>query len=462
MTVALVPPDLSVPMPSAVDAERAVLGSVLILNASLYRVTGIVSAADFYNDANRTIFTAMATLAEEGTPIETLTVAAELRRTGQLELCGGVGYISSLMDQVPNIAQVELYAAMIAKEAKKRALVTLGNRLMREGLDAETEPEAIAADALASLGQQATREDRQARPLVTVLTEAYEAQEALRKADRSSALACGYPLFDEHKVFSPTLVVAGAPSKGGKTALAVNLAYGLARNGHRNVIATLESSPRQLGLRYTSMRTGVPHSYLRDWRVLSDANFAKIAQCRVESAKLGIFMSRGPRTAEDIVLELRRLKAVEGIECAFVDYIQLVDLRRRLDREERLSEVSQLFLATAIDLGITIFAFSQLNEDRPASRSSNLLSIGDLAYAKAIGKSARVVVLFQRPKASDPNDTHPDCFAFAQIAANNEERTHPGFEMHFTETTQRWGEGGCKDNECRLYNGPTERSLFGG
>jgi replicative DNA helicase len=438
------------PLPNSLAAERAVLGAILISQECLFRVN--LSTRDFFSDAHRHIWTAISTLVEEGMVIDQLTLRVELTRAKVLEAVGGFSYIASLTETVPDIARVEVYAAMIQRESKKRALIEAGNRMMRAAMDVESEPEEIAAKALTELGVQTTRENLQTRLISAWLAETYEGQAKLAAAGKSLALTSGFPELDAHRIFSPTLVVCGAPSKDGKTALMIELADGLARNRHRCAIITLESSERDTVLRYSSSQAGMPHSRMRDWRRFGPLDYDRVARVSAEASDKRIFLGRVSRVAEDIVMELRRLRATEGIEAAFIDYVQLMELRRPIsNREERLSEIAQLLLGTAVDLGITIFVMSQVNEDGWAKRGHGPLNIGDLAYAKAIGKSARTVLLFHRPRKADPESPHPACYVAMQIAANNEDRTHDGFSAHFNETYQRFSEGEC---DCNAH--PTE------
>jgi replicative DNA helicase len=416
-------------LPHSPDAERAVLGAILIRNECLFRI-GNLSADHFHKDENRIIFQTIALMREEHDQnIEPLTLKEALIRRGLLDLAGGVAYISSLLDMVPDVANVERYAKIVERAAKKRANIAIGNKLIRSEFesDPETEPEDNAAAAMASLGSVATREEAQARPLAEVLRDAFERQERLATEGRSVALDVGWSTLNSHKVFHPTFIVCTADRGCGKTALMVDWSRRLAQNGHPNVIFTLESTGHEIGLRYASMDTSIPHSWMRDWRppVWTDTHRARSMQCLREAGELGVHVVRGMRSVEEILLEIRRLKMMHGIQAAFVDYIQLIGTRQRFERHElSLAHISQSFLASAIDNEVVVCAFSQVNKD------------GGVAYADSIEKSARVRIHFDRPYA---DDRAKKCKIEMSIVKNNEERTG-SLHAHFNESTQQWTE----------------------
>lgn len=426
------------PVPQSPDAERAVLGSVLINNNVWYRID--LSTGDFFKDAHATIYRVMALMAEERMNIEPLTLKEELARQGLLEQVGGVAYISSLLDMVPDVANVERYSAIVKEKSQLRKLLILGNKIMRQCLDTPADtPEEIAATAMQALSPVATREDQQARPLAEVLSEAYDRQRTLAAANRSVALDIGWPTLNDLKIFYPTLILCTAERQSGKSALMASWSRNLAANGHKNVMFSLESAPREIGLRYTSMETGIPHRFMRDWRppLFTDAHHAKVAECLRTASGRGIFIGKGPHTIEEIVLEIRRLRAVHGIEAAFIDYLQLMTSSLRFERSELMfNHMAQQLLRTAMELDIAICAFSQVNKD------------GDVAYADSVEKSARVRLHFERDK----------CNVTFMVMKNNEERTEKGgFPAHFDEVTMRWAEG---THEQVGHGAPAERKLF--
>lgn len=434
---------LDVPIPQAVDSERAVLGSIIILNSAFYRVPKLTDE-HFFRDSHRQIFRVIAyMLVELRVPVDILSLKEELARQGLLESVGGYAYVSSLTDVVPDIANVERYGDVLERMAKKRAGLIAGNALMRASLDPETEPEEVAMATIAALSPLATREEQQARPIASVLSDAFTRQQTLATANQSPALDCGWPTLTDYAVFHPTLVVLTGDRGLGKSALMVQWARNFAANGHGTAMFSLESTPNDIGLRYASMVTGIPHSLMRDWRTFSDANRVKVAECLREAAKLGIYIAQGPRTAEGIILEIRRLKIMYNIEAVFLDYIQLLGTTKRFDRHElALNHVAQELLATANDLGVMICVLSQVNKE------------GGVAYADSIEKSARVRLDLLRPHMDVPEKK---CSSEIWILKNNEGRSNWKFPAHFSEVHQRWDEGTC---EQVGHGRTTERKLF--
>ena len=438
-------------LPSAVEVEKALLGAVIEVPKILYRIPN-TTEEHFFSDKHRAVWRTIALMAEEQEPISLVTVKDALRKRGMLEQAGGSAYVSSLIDEtVPDIAGIEHYAETLAREAKLRAIIVASNTAMRAALTDAEEPEEVIAALFQSVGQQATEPEKQASHICEVVAETSEQMQGMAARNESISLVSGWDTLDDHKVFIPTFAVTGSHTKFGKSAWMVNMADALARRGQPTAMISLESSKRELTLRHMSLSTGIKHSKMRDWRYFSEGDHRAIAEYRQEIAKVPMFIVRGLRTAEEITLELRRLKHVHGLKAAFIDYIQNVELKRRVDnREERLHEISKMFLDTANDLEIHINALSQLREG--AGKDGARLTVEDLAYAKSIAKSARIVLMFSRPFKADaaintggPGHTDyrdPQHVDF-QIEANNEGRAND-FIAQFDETTQRFWEDRCQ------------------
>src|SRR5687767_8457079 len=219
MSVAQIDVALDRQMPQSPDAERAVLGSILINNNAFYRVIGIVDTGDFFKDGNRTIFATMRLLAEQSRPIDILTIKEELAKHALLDSVGGYAYITSLVDVVPDIANVERYAHIVKEKSTLRRLIVMGNSVMRAAFDAPSEPGdvlSIAEKSLYEIAEGSTDKgfvglDRITRMNMTAIEQIHSAGKLL------TGVPTGYERFDEFTSgFQPQdlIILAARPSMG--------------------------------------------------------------------------------------------------------------------------------------------------------------------------------------------------------------------------------------------------------
>src|SRR5258705_2568916 len=288
MTVAQLDVSLDRQMPQSPDAERAVLGAILINNHAFYRVIGTIDTDDFFKDAHRTIFATMRRMAEQSHEIEPLTLKEELAKHAQLDQAGGVAYISALLDVVPDVANVERYARIVKEKSMLRRLVVMGNSVMRAALDAPSEPSDvlnIAEKSLYEIAEGSTEKgfvalDRITRTNMTAIEQIHSAGKLL------TGIPTGYDRFNEFTSgFQPQdlIILAARPSMG-KTSLMMNIAEtiaipgkdGLPRSGasrlHSVGVFSLEMSKEQLGLRILSSESGVSNHLIRSG-MLSERNW---------------------------------------------------------------------------------------------------------------------------------------------------------------------------------------------
>ncbi len=273
MSVAQVDVALDRPLPQSTDAERAVLGSILINNNAFYRVIGTVDTADFFKDAHRTIFSTMRLLAERSREIDLLTLKDELGKRGHLEQVGGSAYISSLVDGIPDIANVERYARIVKEKSTLRRLIVMGNSVMRAALDTPSESIDVMNIAEKSLYDIAEGSIEKGFITLEKITRAnMTAIEQLHNAGKLiTGIPTGYDRFNEFTSgFQPQdlVIIAARPSMG-KTSFMMNIAESIAipdksgqpRGGAQHLYAvgvfSLEMSKEQIGLRMLSSASGV-------------------------------------------------------------------------------------------------------------------------------------------------------------------------------------------------------------
>jgi replicative DNA helicase len=219
MSVAQLDIALDRPMPQSSDAERAVLGSILINNHAFYRVIGTIDTDDFFKDAHRTIFATMRRMAERSQEIETLTLKEELSKNALLDQAGGVAYISSLLDSVPDVANVERYARIVKEKSTLRRLIVMGNSVMRAALDAPGEPEEVLNVAEKSLFQIAEGTVDKAFTSVDKIARRNLADiEQIKRAGRSvTGIPTGYDRFNDMTSGfqkQDLIIIAARPSMG--------------------------------------------------------------------------------------------------------------------------------------------------------------------------------------------------------------------------------------------------------
>src|SRR2546428_12598453 len=297
------------PLPQNPDAERAVLGSILINNNAFYRVVGLIDTEDFFKDAHRSIFATMRRLAEQSREIDLLTLKDELLKHAQLDQIGGGSYISSLSDGIPDIANVERYARIVKEKSMLRRLIVMGNSVMRAALDAPSEPAEVLNIAEQSLYRIAEGSiDKGFVALDRITRKNMEAIEALQHAGKLiTGIPTGSDRFDEFTSgfqMQDLIIIAARPSMG-KTSFMMNIAEAIAipdRAGQPRApsqrlysvgVFSLEMSKEQIGLRILSSESSVSNHLIRGG-MLSERNWRDLAEASSRLAKAKIFVDGPP------------------------------------------------------------------------------------------------------------------------------------------------------------------------
>ena len=400
-------------MPQSPDAERAVLGSILINNNAFYRVIGIVDTPDFFKDANRTIFATMRVLAEQSRAIDLLTLKEQLAKNAQLDTVGGYAYITSLVDFVPDVANVERYAHVVKEKSMLRRLIVMGNSVMRAALDAPAEPADvlnIAEKSLYEIAESTTDKgfvslDRITRANMVAIEQIHSAGKLL------TGIPTGYDRFNEFTSgFQPQdlIILAARPSMG-KTSLMMNIAETIAipgkdgqpRNGAQRVygvgVFSLEMSREQIGLRILSSESGVSNHLIRSG-MLSERNWRDLAEAAGRLAKGKIYVDDTPGIDPlEVRAKARRLKQEAGLDMVMVDYLQLMALKGKIEsRQQEISQISRGLKAVAKELNVPLLALSQLSR-RPEQRTGDHRpQLADLRESGAIEQDADLVAFIYR------------------------------------------------------------------
>jgi replicative DNA helicase len=409
MTLAQVDVALDRPLPQNPEAERSVLGSILINNNAFYRVLGTIDVEDFFRDSNRTIFAAMRALAEQSKEIDLLTLKDALAKKGILDQVGGSAYISSLVDGIPDIANVERYAQIVKEKSTLRRLIVMGNSVMRAALDAPSEPSVVLSLAEKSIYDIA--EGAVDKGFVAIERITRKNMEAIEQLQHAGALITGIPTgYERFNEFTSgfqnqeLIILAARPSMG-KTSFMMNIAETMAiprkqESSQRlyNVgIFSLEMSKEQLGLRILSSESGVSNHLIRAG-MLSDKNWRDLAEASARIARAKIWVDD---TAGIDIMEMRakarRLKMEAGIDIIMVDYLQLMSVKGKIEsRNQEISQISRGLKAVAKELNIPLISLSQLSR-RPEQRTGDHRpQLADLRESGSIEQDADLVAFIYR------------------------------------------------------------------
>lgn len=399
--------DAALRFPHEPEAERAVLGAVLLDPAALLQVLDKLRPEEFYLESHQLIFEGCIALHERGQAADLLTLTNHLREEGQLERVGGASYLSSLVDTVPDVANVVHYAEIVHDKAVKRRLIraaqsilttcTLDQGEAREAVEtAQRDVFRIAEDTLAG-GLVHIR--RLARHEVEMLEAAGERRSGV------TGIETGFTRLDEMTLgLQPKdlIILAARPSMG-KTSLGINICTNAAlKNGKRVAVFSLEMSAEQLVRRMLSSVTRIDQKRINSGYLMrSDWSSLIMAAQTLEDASIWIDDTPA-MTVLELSAKARRLKQEHGLDLVMVDYLQLMSGGGRFNsRNEEVSAISRALKATAKELDVPMLVLSQLSRQPDRRGGDHRPQLSDLRESGSIEQDADVVLFIVRPSVYD-------------------------------------------------------------
>lgn len=397
-------------MPHNLEAERAVLGAMVLDNKAIDDVIEILDHTCFYHTAHTVIFEAILTLYETNRGVDLITLTDELTRRGRLESIGGAYYLTSLLDNVATASNVKFYAQIVRDKATARQLILAGNEISQLGFSSEPDVHSIVETAeklILDIAQQ--REQQGFASLETLLHTSMETVERLfREKTLVTGVPSGYKKLDElTSGFQPTelIIIAGRPSMG-KTALALNIARNLSMEQEQPLpvaIFSLEMSKEQLVLRMLATEARISMRLIRGGK-LGAKEFGKLSTAGARLAQAEIYIDETPAIS---VLELRakarRLQQTlqqskdKKLGLIIVDYLQLMSGNVSSEsRQQEVSEISRSLKALAKELSIPIIAISQLSRAPEKRGESRRPQLADLRESGALEQDADLVMFVYR------------------------------------------------------------------
>ncbi len=396
-------------LPHNADAERTVLGAILVDNQAFNSAAEVLTRDDFYRDAHRRIFEGMATLAEKSEPIDLVTLKNELTRSQSLEAAGGVAYLAGLVEGVPRLENVLPWSRIIREASVLRNLIHASSRIAQEATDAQDTADAILDRAEQAIFAIAERKIRAG--LVPVKDFIKTTFEAIEKLSLSKDAITGVPtgFIDLDRMTSgfqkgDLIILAARPSMG-KTSLALNIARNAAQATAEPVaIFSLEMSKEQLVKRLIFAEARIESGLVTRGQ-LRDSDWGKLTTAWADLHKLPLFIDDASfLTPLELRAKCRRLKAEHGLGLIVVDYLQLMGSGGRVEnRQQEISAITRSLKGLAKELEVPVLALSQLSR-APEARTDRRPQLSDLRESGAIEQDADVVMFIYRDSVYKPTE----------------------------------------------------------
>jgi replicative DNA helicase len=405
--------------PQNLEAEMALIGSILVDREIMGIVGEIVRPEDFYAHVHESIYGALTHLYDRGEPLDKITLAEELRRRGDLEKVGGLSYLSSLMDTVQTAASAAYYGKIVREKAVLRGLIHAGTRITQLGYENEEDVEGAldqSEQMVYEIGMRQTHGEF--TPVSRLLKPAFEHIDKLfhSRGDRTG-LTAGFRDIDEMTTgFQPGnfIILAARPGMG-KTSFALNMAVAASREETDPVaFFSLEMSNDELVQRLICAEAHISMHDMRRGNI-KPHHWEKISDAMGVLNELPIYLDdAGGLSVSEIRSRCRRLKSSTGLSAVFIDYLQLLRpgvLSKGANRNEELSDICRTLKMTAKDLGVPIIALAQLNRGVEA-RTDKRPMLSDLRDSGSLEQESDMVAFLYREGYYHNDVPEPDLTEF--------------------------------------------------
>ena len=398
--------------PRDTDAEEAVIGSLLIDGAAIYKIAVLIKPSDFYGERNLQIYGACLSLYQRSEAINQITVAQELDRQDKLEACGGGAYLSHLISIVPTSLDIEHYAQIVYRLSVMRRIIDASNQIAAIGYEANPDVDSSlsrAEDTLFKIRQG--QDTRDLVPIRQVLDKYFEttipgSAASEGQAEQIPYIQSSFTGLDEILggfQRSDLIIAAGRPSMG-KTSLALNIARNAAvERGACVAIFSLEMSRESLVLRLLSSESGVNLSRVR-FGLHSEADERKIMDATGILSEAPIYIDDSPQLRiVEIRSKVRQLYHERGVDLVIVDYLQLIQGEgKRENRVQEISYITRYLKGIARELNVPVIAASQLSR-AVEWRTSHKPQLSDLRESGSIEQDADIVLFIYRDEVRYSN-----------------------------------------------------------
>jgi replicative DNA helicase len=408
-------------LPANVEAERSILGAILLDNFAYNQAAEHLRVEDFSLDSHRRIYSRMVDLAESSRPIDMITLIEDLDRHKDLQPIGDVAYVSSLLHGVPDRPSIEHYVKIVRDKALLRGLIHAANTAIARASDQSDAAEEVLNDCEAAIFQLSEKRiGRGFLGIQEIVRESFGSVDALlQRGQRITGLATHYTDLDEMTSGlqrSDLIIIAARPSMG-KTAFVMNIAENAAIEDQQVVgVFSLEMSREALLMRLLCSQARVDAHKMRTGSLWQD-DTRKVVRAMEQLAHAPIFIDDTPGISlSEMRAKARRLKQSQGrLDLIIVDYLQLMSggSKRYENRTQEVSAISRGLKALAKELQVPVIALSQLSR-APESRSGDHRpQLADLRESGSIEQDADLVMFIFREEVYNHDD--PDLQGKAEI-----------------------------------------------
>ena len=391
--------------PQAVDMEEAVLGALMLEKNAIIDIQGLLKPESFYVEANQKVYRAIVDLSAKHESIDILTVAAELKRNGELESVGGSYYLTQLSMRIGSAAHVEYHSKIVAQKFIQRELIRISSEVQRDSFDDKADVSILLDEAQRKIFDVAEGNvQRETKSAKVVIEEAMEEMsKSAEREDGFSGVPSGFTALDNMTLGwqpSDLVIVAARPSMG-KTAFVLSMARSIAVEFNMGVaFFSLEMSSVQLIKRLMVSETGLSSEKIRSGRLETfEWTQLEIKIQDLRSAPLHIDDTPAMSIYE-FRSKARRLVLNHDVKIIIIDYLQLMvgPTELRGMREQEVSAISRSLKATAKELGVPVIALSQLSRATELRGGNKRPQLSDLRESGAIEQDADIVAFIHRPE----------------------------------------------------------------
>ncbi|WP_233558357.1 replicative DNA helicase [Tessaracoccus sp. OH4464_COT-324] len=431
--------------PQDLEAEQSVLGAMLMSKDAIAEVVEVLRGADFYRPNHEIIFDAIVALFTRGEPADTITVAAELTRMGELQKVGGPVYLHDLHASVPIAANAAYHASIVRDKAILRRLVNASIRIAQIGYQGQGEVDKLVDEAQQTLYEVTDRRSSEDYKALGELLEAtYDEVETIQNSgDGLAGVPTGFTELDRltNGLHPGQMIIVAARPAVGKSTFALDICRAAAiQNNLTTAFFSLEMSRTEIVMKVLSAEASVLLHRLRGAGRMEERDWQRLTDRVVTLESKPFFIDDSPNlTMMEIRAKARRLKQRNNLQLLVIDYLQLMSSGKRVEsRQLEVSEFSRQIKLLAKELEIPVVALSQLSRNAE-QRKEGVPQLSDLRESGSIEQDADIVIMLHRPElyTQDPSDEERGQAFFHVLKHRNGEtrRIEALFQGHYSRFT---------------------------